>query len=63
MKETKIWHIRLIPAGQFYFGGERNFSFGEKEDSSNYLVKSNYFPQQTGLLGMLRFVLLREAGL
>jgi CRISPR-associated protein Cmr3 len=58
--ETFQYLVTLQPTGNFYFGGERHFSFsGEK----NYLVKSNPFPQQTTLLGMLRYELLRTAGL
>lgn len=52
--------VTLRPTGNFYFGGERHFSFkGQK----NYLVNSNLFPQQTSVLGMLRYELLRNAGL
>lgn len=47
--------------GSFYFGGERSFSIGEdKNELSSYIVESNKFPQQTSLLGMLRFWILRN---
>lgn len=48
--------------GSYYFGGERSFKMGEKNESqlSSYIVESNLFPQQTSLLGMLRFWVLRN---
>lgn len=58
--EPYTYLVTLRPTGNFYFGGERHFSFkGQK----NYLVNSNRFPQQTSVLGMLRYELLRGAGL
>lgn len=62
--------ITLTPLGNFFFGGE--ITFGdysnekdkpEKEKQLNYLVKGNPFPQQTTILGMLRYELLRKEGL
>jgi CRISPR-associated protein Cmr3 len=49
---SKILQITLKPHSTFFFGNERHFSSGEK--GVNYLVNSNYFPQQTGILGLLR---------
>lgn len=43
--------IRLTPIGLFFFGGEQTFGDGA---NANYYAKSNPFPQQTTLLGMLR---------
>jgi hypothetical protein len=48
--------IRLTPLNDFFFGGENTFG----QDNTNYYVKSNYFPQQTSLLGMLRYELLKS---
>lgn len=59
---TKIWLIRLRPLEPFYFGGANNFSAGSDPYKVNYLSRSNYFPQQTSLLGMLRYCLLEQAG-
>jgi len=50
---------RLKPLGPFFFGGE--ITFGEAENK-NYLVRSNLFPQQTTILGMLRKKLLIQEG-
>ena len=59
--------IKLFPTGKFFFGGEMTFQVGDDErDSFNsqyasYIIKSEKFPQQTSLLGMLRFLLLRKS--
>ncbi|MGA0560698.1 type III-B CRISPR module-associated Cmr3 family protein [Larkinella sp. VNQ87] len=60
MKMTDASHTyfaRLIPQGKFFFGNERTFGQGS---NVNYLIRSNPFPQQTTLLGMLRYELLRQ---
>jgi CRISPR-associated protein Cmr3 len=48
--------ITLKPLSPFFFGGENTFG----EDNANYFVHSNYLPQQTTLLGMLRYELLAQ---
>lgn len=58
-----LYLIKLKPLGDFFFGGENTFgkSGKVKEARKNYLVKSNCFPQQTAVLGMLRKeVLIQE---
>jgi CRISPR-associated protein Cmr3 len=57
----QIYQIRLTPVSTFFFGNERHFSSGE--DGVNYLVRSNFLPQQTTLLGLLRFLALEKNGL
>ncbi|MEA2091786.1 MAG: type III-B CRISPR module-associated Cmr3 family protein, partial [Campylobacterota bacterium] len=55
--------ITLKPLEPFMFGGDQTFgTLGDKEAGS-YLVKSQQFPQQTALLGMLRKELMTQAGL
>jgi len=59
--------ITLTPTGKFFFGGEMTFKVkgeGDKynEQYSSYIIAFNRMPQQTSLLGMLRFLLLRNAG-
>ena len=49
----------LKPLGPFFFGGE--ITFGDMVNE-NYLVRSNLFPQQTTILGMLRKKLLMQKG-
>lgn len=63
--ETIKYLVKLTPHEKFFFGGEQ--TFGERldkndETDTNYLVKSNYFPQQTSILGLIRFQLLAHAG-
>ena len=66
--------ITLTPIDKFFFGGETTFTRGSEKTKdmtaeekelkkfddaySSYIVKSNLFPQQTSLLGMLRFLIL-----
>lgn len=51
------YFFRLTPVGKFFFGNERTFGQGEE---ANYFVRSNAFPQQTSILGMLRLELLKN---
>jgi len=46
--------IKLFPIDRFFFGSDVTFG----PDNENYFVRSAYFPQQTTLLGMLRYYLL-----
>lgn len=65
MSSLNYYTITLTPENRFFFGGE--VTFGQAGDAekrrSSYLVKSRVLPQQTSLLGMLRYELLREASL
>ena len=56
---TKKYLVKLTPHDKFFFGGER--TFGEN-NQANYFVVSNYFPQQTGVLGLIRHQLLLQCG-
>lgn len=49
--------IELKPISSFFFGTEDPKSDDEKV---NYFQRSAYFPQQTALLGMIRFQLLKQ---
>lgn len=55
MSKLPTYKIDLRPMDVFFFGGEQHFGEG---DDANYFVRSNYFPQQSGILGMLRHQLL-----
>ncbi|MDZ4809888.1 MAG: type III-B CRISPR module-associated Cmr3 family protein [Bacteroidota bacterium] len=48
--------IQIEPLDYYFFGGEETFNSGAKE-ITNYHVKSNRTPQQTGLIGLLRHAL------
>lgn len=60
--------ITLTPVDKFFFGGDMTFQVGNNEEDefntqySSYIIQSSRFPQQTSLLGMLRFLILRNAG-
>ena len=58
---NKSYLITLTPMGKFFFGGDMTFSTNGKEtDYTSYIIRSSNFPQQTSLLGMLRFLVLRN---
>lgn len=58
---NKTYLITLTPTGKFFFGGDMTFTVNDKEtDYTSYIIRSNRFPQQTSLLGMLRFLVLRN---
>ncbi len=53
--------ITLTPVGKFFFGGDMRFETGDKRHDkqfASYIIHSAFMPQQTSLLGMLRFLLL-----
>jgi len=62
------YQITLIPVDKFFFGGDMTFQVGSNENDDfnsqykSYIIQSSMFPQQTSLLGMLRFLILRNAG-
>lgn len=47
--------IKLKPLGKFFFGGNRTFA----DNRQSYYAHSEYFPQQTAILGMLRYEVLK----
>ena len=49
--------IELTPLTDFFFGGEATFG---QDANRHYFVRSNLWPQQTSLLGMLRYELLKS---
>jgi CRISPR-associated protein Cmr3 len=56
------YFVEIIPTGYYFFGGERTFQTVEKDKYgdliTNYFAESNNLPQQTAVLGMLRYTLL-----
>lgn len=52
--------VKLTPLKPFFFGGEITFGADQQD---NYLVKSNFYPQQTSILGMLRQLILHQTDL
>ncbi|KGL48552.1 type III-B CRISPR module-associated protein Cmr3 [Porphyromonas gulae] len=55
---TYTYLIKLTPLDKFFFGQKKTFG----DDNANYFVYSSLFPQQTTLLGLLRYQLLQIAG-
>lgn len=62
------YQITLTPVDKFFFGGDMTFQVGNIENDDfntqfkSYIIQSSMFPQQTSLLGMLRFLILRNGG-
>lgn len=54
------YKVTLKPIDWFFFGAEQTFDNGA---SQSFIARSNRFPQQTALLGMVRYQLLKHAGL
>ncbi|MCR4665407.1 MAG: hypothetical protein K5660_08590 [Paludibacteraceae bacterium] len=54
------YKVTLKPIDWFFFGGEQTFDNGS---SQSFIARSNRYPQQTSLLGMVRYQLLKQAGL
>lgn len=65
MEKGKEYLCTLKPLDIYFLGGERNFQFGKAKSSDKveYYLKSEYLPQQSTLVGMLRFMMLSKAGL
>lgn len=57
------YKIILTPTGRFFFGGDQRFQIGDTKDEAfdSYIIQSRKFPQQTSLLGMLRFLILSNS--
>lgn len=51
--------VKLKPLEKFFFGQKHKFN---EDDSVNYYLRSARFPQQTALLGLLRYQYLQHAG-
>lgn len=59
-KEMKVFKVTLEPKDWFFFGGSSTFDNGTK---TSYIAHSLLFPQQTALLGMIRYQLLKQSNL
>lgn len=59
--------VKLTPLGKYFFGGDMTFKSGRKDGNddekyASYIIHSFKTPQQTSLLGMMRFLLLSNDG-
>jgi CRISPR-associated protein Cmr3 len=52
------FQFKLTPVDSFFFGGEKHIKDKNGDLQTNYFVESLAYPQQTTLLGMLRYYLL-----
>lgn len=52
------YRFEIIPHDHFYFGSDKTYG----PDNQNYFVRSRYFPQQTTVYGLLRYIILKEKG-
>lgn len=60
MSNCKIYKITLSPVDWFFFGGEMTYG---GSDQANYYAKSKLFPQESSIVGMLRYEILKKEGL
>ncbi|MGD9971038.1 MAG: type III-B CRISPR module-associated Cmr3 family protein [Sulfuricurvum sp.] len=54
--------IKLKPLSPMFFGSDITFGEGNDEYANSYIVHSRLFPQPTQTVGMLRKLLLNQAG-
>jgi CRISPR-associated protein Cmr3 len=50
----------MIPLNTYFFGGEKTFTTASGE--TNYFARSNQWPQQTTVLGLLRYLIGKTCG-
>lgn len=55
---SKRYFIKLRPLNSFYFGSIKEF--GDRKNPNEYFLKSERYPQQTAVLGMLRKKILED---
>lgn len=56
---TKLKYlVKMTPLNTYFFGGEKTFTTPNGE--TNYFARSNQWPQQTTVLGMLRYLVGRN---
>jgi CRISPR-associated protein Cmr3 len=53
------YQIKITPLEYYFFGGEKH----NEDLTTNYFVESNDYPQQTTLLGLIRYFLLEKNNL
>lgn len=55
--------VTMTPLEPFTFGGERGFGFADDNRAVSYYQSSKEMPEQTTVLGMLRYLVLKNKGL
>lgn len=59
---TKTYLVRMTPLEPFTFGGEKGFGF-EADRNTSYYQTSKDVPEQTTIIGMLRYIALDNHGM
>lgn len=59
-----MYRVRLTPMEAYHFATENNFWIKEREIKASvpYYVTSDYVPNQTSIIGMLRYLILKQHG-
>ena len=53
--------VKLTPLGTYTFGTDQNYAFpGENYGKPSYIADTNLWPEQTTILGMLRYEIIRN---
>ena len=60
MNNKNLYLVQLTPLSAYFFGGEKTLGEGDK---ASYWAKSNRFPSQATLLGVMRYEVLRQRNL
>lgn len=64
MSQGIEYFCTLKPVEPYFLGGERNFVFDEQPtDKVDYYLTSEDIPQQSTIVGLLRYLMLAKAGL
>lgn len=58
----KNYLIKITPLEPYTFGGERGFTYNGVDDNGTYYMGSKEIPEQTTILGTLRYLLLKSEG-
>jgi CRISPR-associated protein Cmr3 len=56
--------IKLKPIEKYFFGDDKGFNtsvFRKNDNDKSYIINSKILPQQTSILGMLRFEILKQS--
>lgn len=59
----KKYLLRIRPLEPFTFGGEKGFSFEEIGYKGTYFMDSKKTPEQTTVIGLIRYLMLQSEGL
>ena len=55
--------LNIKPLEPYTFGDEKGFSFKGADESGSYIMTSKKMPEQTTIIGMIRYLVLESQGL